>query len=248
MTAAIDILDLHFSYPDGRNALRGIDLRIEQGESVGIIGPNGAGKTTLLLHLNGILQGTGEIAVFGLRIDKSSLKSIRKDVGVVFQDPDDQLFSSTVFDDVAFGPLNTGLSAEQASARTREALAEVGMAGFESSVPHHLSFGEKKRVSIATVLSMRPKILALDEPSSNLDPRQRRNLIQLLGSLRATKLIASHDLPLIFQLCDRTVLLNSGVIVADGTTTDIMHDRALLEANDLEAVPTEFTNTRAPQS
>jgi cobalt/nickel transport system ATP-binding protein len=204
---------------------------------MGIIGPNGAGKTTLLLHLNGILTGRGAIDIGGLRVAKDHIKVIRRKVGVVFQDPDDQLFSATVFDDVAFGPLNMDLPPEETMSRTRAALRQVEMGEHERSSPHHLSFGEKKRVALATILSMEPEILVLDEPTSNLDPRQRRNLIGLLRNIRITKIIASHDLDMIAELCDRTAVLNHGRIIRVGQTGSILGDRQLMEANGLETPP-----------
>lgn len=234
MTEALVIRDLRFEYPDGRPALAGVDLRVAAGETLGIVGPNGAGKTTLLLHLNGILSGRGEIDVCGLRVEPRHMRAIRRKVGLVFQDPDDQLFSATVFDDVAFGPLNMDVPPAEAASRTREALRQVRMAEHEQSSPHHLSFGEKKRAAIATILSMDPEILVLDEPTSNLDPGQRRNLIGLLRAIGVTKIIASHDLEMIAELCDRTALLNHGAIVAVGDTTAILGDRALMESNGLE--------------
>jgi cobalt/nickel transport system ATP-binding protein len=234
MMDAIEISDLSFNYPDGRPALAGINLRVSPGESVGIIGPNGAGKTTFLLHLNGILTGRGNISILGMRMEKGNLRAIRRRVGLVFQDPDDQLFSATVFDDVSFGPLNMDMPPDEVVARTREALRRVDMGLFEQSLPHHLSFGEKKRVAIATILSMDPEILILDEPTSNLDPRQRRNLIALLKSIRVTKIIASHDLDMIAELCGRTALLNHGQIIRVGETRAILGDRELMENNGLE--------------
>jgi cobalt/nickel transport system ATP-binding protein len=234
---AIEIDNLRFTYPDGREALKGINLRVSQRESLGIIGPNGAGKTTLLLHLNGILMGTGQVRVLGLGVKKSSLKTIRSKVGLVFQDPDDQLFSATVFDDVSFGPLNMNLTREEVMARTKEALVQVGMDSFEQALPHHLSVGEKKRVAIATILSMKPEIMVLDEPSANLDPRQRRNLIALLKNIGVTKVVASHDLRLVGEICDRTAVLNDGRIVVVGATPDLLSNNDLMEANGLEALP-----------
>ncbi|MFH2034819.1 MAG: ABC transporter ATP-binding protein, partial [Candidatus Zixiibacteriota bacterium] len=165
---------------------------------------------------------------------KDNLKAIRSHLGVVFQDPDDQLFSATVFDDVAFGPINMGLPAQDVTSRTKIALAEVGMEAFESRTPHHLSFGEKKRVSIATILAMQPELLVLDEPTSNLDPRQRKNLISLLRNINVTKIIASHDLAMISQLCERVLLLNNGMIIKDGRTNDILSDPDIMNSNGLE--------------
>jgi cobalt/nickel transport system ATP-binding protein len=236
MTATVELVNLRFSYPDGQEVLRGVNLRIDQGESVGLIGPNGAGKTTLLLHLNGILQGKGETRLFGMAADKNSIKHIRSRIGIVFQDPDDQLFSATVFDDVAYGPLNMGLPNAVVQSRVTQALAEVGLAGFETRTPHHLSFGEKKRISLATVLSMTPELLVLDEPTSNLDPRQRKNLIALLKNIPVTKIIASHDLEMVRLLCDRVLVLSNGTITVDGKVEDILSNPEIMRQNGLEVL------------
>ena len=234
MKKIIEIKGLTYTYPDGRKALSGIDLEVVEGESLGIIGPNGAGKSTLLLHLNGILRGEGEIRICGLPLKRENLRMIRQKVGLVFQDPDHQLFMPTVFDDVAFGPLNMGLSEPQVREVVRRALKAVDMLEAESRSSHHLSFGQRRRVSLATVLSMNPVILALDEPSSNLDPGQRRNLINFLKSQNSTKLIATHDLELVLELCSRVVLVNSGKIVAEGETSEILGNKPLLEEHSLE--------------
>ena len=231
---AVEIRGLHYSYPDGTPALRGVELVIEEGESVGIVGPNGAGKSTLLLHLNGILAGRGEVKIFGIPVVKSNLKEIRRRVGLVFQDPDDQLFSPTVFDDVAFGPINMGLSPEEVEDVVKKALRQVGLKGFERRSAFHLSFGQKKRAAIATVLSMNPDLLALDEPSSNLDPRARRELSELLQSLKVTKIIVTHDLPFVFENCERVVVMSDGRVVADGDAFTILSDENLLERYGLE--------------
>jgi len=211
----IQIRNRSFTYPDGRQALFDISLQVAAGERVGIVGNNGAGKSTLLLQLNGILRGTGSVQVAGLTLDDRTVRAIRAKVGLVFQDPDDQLFSPTTFDDVAFGPLNMGLDADEVVARCNWALEQVGMTAYAQRMPHHLSVGEKKRIAIATVLSMKPDVLALDEPSSSLDPRSRRNLIDLLRALPQTLLVASHDLDLVQALCNRVVVLDRGHIVAD---------------------------------
>jgi cobalt/nickel transport system ATP-binding protein len=238
--------DLAFAYPDGHQALYGVDLRIERGERVALLGPNGAGKTTLVLHLNGILRaGRGRVAVAGLPVDKPSLPEIRRRVGLVFQDPDDQLFMPTVGEDVAFGPRNLGLPEEQVAARVAEALEQVGMAGFAARPPHHLSFGQRRRVAVATVLSMHPEILVLDEPSSNLDPAGRRELAEVLQELPVTLLLVTHDLPYALQLCPRSLVLDDGVVVADGPTRDLLSDTDLLAAHRLE-LPYGFDPTRAP--
>jgi cobalt/nickel transport system ATP-binding protein len=231
---AVEIKSLLYSYPDGTLALRGINLVIEEGESVGVVGPNGAGKSTLLLHLNGILMGQGDVRIFGLPVDKKNLQEIRRRVGLVFQDPDDQLFCPTVFDDVAFGPVNMGLSKKEVSLAVSRALRDVGVAGKERRSAHHLSYGQKKRVSIATVLSMRPDLLVLDEPSSNLDPRARRELSEFLQGMPITKIIVTHDLPFVFENCDRVLVLASGRIMADGSAFDILSDEELLAEHGLE--------------
>lgn len=231
---AIEVKGLNYSYPDGTKALSRVDLDVFEGESLGIVGPNGAGKSTLLLHINGILNGRGEVKVFDLRVEDKNLARIRSQVGLVFQDPDNQLFMPKVFDDVAFGPLNMGFDRKNVEIFVKDALKKVDMSNFTNRMSHHLSFGEKKRISIATVLSMRPKILALDEPTSNLDPKHRRELIALLNSLNIAKIVASHDLELILETCSRTAILNAGEIAACGRTLDILGNKNLLEANNLE--------------
>jgi len=233
MREVIKIDRLSFRYPDGQQALQGISLVVSYGETVGIIGPNGAGKSTLLLHLNGILQSNGLVQVFGMPIEGKNLKSIRSKIGLVFQDPDDQLFSPTVFDDVAFGPINMGLTEEEVRQRVTQALSWVGMVGYEPRSPHHLSEGEKKRIAIATVLSMNPEILVFDEPTSDLDPRSKWSLIELLKGLPMTKIIAAHDLEIVKALCQRTLLLDEGRVIADGPTEGILSDVPLLEAHGL---------------
>ncbi|MDP3062368.1 MAG: ABC transporter ATP-binding protein [Chloroflexota bacterium] len=235
MGAAIEILGLRYSYPDGREALHGVDLSVAEGEKVALVGPNGAGKSTLLLHLNGILAGQGLVRVAGLDVRDGDIGRVRALVGLVFQDADDQLFSTTVFEDVAFGPIHMGLPPAQVESRVRLALEQVGMSGFEKRMPHHLSIGEKKRIAIATVLSMSPAILVLDEPSSGLDPRARRGLISLLRRLPQTTIAASHDMRLVRELFPRTVVMDEGRIVADGPTHRILADSALLDRHGLEA-------------
>ncbi|MFH0935422.1 MAG: ABC transporter ATP-binding protein [Candidatus Omnitrophota bacterium] len=227
----IEIKNLNYAYPDGTNALSDINLDIYEGESVGIIGPNGAGKSTLLLHLNGILKGQGSIKILGRDINNDNLSFIRNKVGLVFQDPDNQLFMPTVFDDVAFGPLNMGLAKPEVEAAVTRALKEVDMLSSMGRLSHHLSFGEKKRVSIATVLSMQSEILALDEPSSNLDLRHRRQLIELLKGFEHTKVFATHDLGLVSQLCLRVILLYQGKVAASGPTQDILGNKPLLDSH-----------------
>lgn len=233
-TAALRIRDLHFHYPDGTRALNGLSLDIAPGEKVALVGPNGAGKSTLMLHLNGLLQGEGQLEIGGLAVQKENYPVIRSRVGMVFQNPDDQLFSPTVFDDVAFGPLHMGLPEAEVRERVREALALVGMGDAAGRLSHHLSIGQKKRVAIATVLSMDPQILVLDEPTAGLDPRARRSLIELLDKLPQTMLVSTHDMRLVHELFPRMVIIDEGRIVADGETAVLMADRALLEAHGLE--------------
>lgn len=229
----IEIRGLNYSYPDGTGALFDINLDVFEGESLGIIGPNGAGKSTLLLHLNGILNGNSHIKVLGLDMIDKNLPQIRSKVGLVFQDPDNQLFMPTVFDDVAFGPINMGLEKDEVLTSITEALKEVDMLESLKRSSHHLSFGEKKRVSIATVLSMRPEILVLDEPSSNLDGKHRRELIKLLKKLTPTKVIATHDLDLVLETCQRVALLDKGRIIRVGNSADILTDKPLLDTHSL---------------
>jgi len=235
MHHTIDVKGLAYDYPDGTPALRGVDLFIEPGEKVALVGPNGSGKSTLLLHLNGILRGEGEVRVCSMPVEDANLGRIRAAVGVVFQDPDDQLFSQTVFDDVAFGPLYMGLTQDEVRVRVVNSLEMVGMGGYEARVPHHLSSGEKKRVAIASVLAMEPEILVLDEPTAGLDPRARRELIELLRTLPQTMLIATHDMRMVAGLLPRTVVIDAGSIVADGATAEIMRRVDLLVHHGLEA-------------
>jgi len=235
MHCSVEVNDLSFSYPDGRVALAGVNLKIAPGEKVALVGPNGAGKSTLLLHLNGLLRGTGDVRVAGLTLGDETLARIRARVGLVFQDPDDQLFSPTVFDDVAFGPIYQGLPEAEVRAKVTAALRAVGMEDRAHRVSHHLSAGEKKRAAIATVLAMEPEILALDEPTSGLDPRARRGLIRLLRELPLTMLVATHDMRMVAELFRRTVVMDGGAIVADGPTAEILAQPALLEAHGLEA-------------
>ena len=219
----------------GLHAVRDVDLEVPPGERRAILGPNGAGKTTLVLHLNGILEpGRGSVEVAGLPVAKANLAEIRRRVGLVFQDPDDQLFMPTVADDVAFGPANLGLRGAELATRVEHALEQVGMAEFAARPPHHLSFGQRRRVAVATVLAMQPEILVLDEPSSNLDPASRRELADILLSLDITVLMVTHDLPYALELCPRSVVLSAGVIRADGATVDVLCDDELMRANRLE--------------
>lgn len=233
MHHSIEVSDLKFSYPDGHVALRGVSFRIAPGEKVALVGPNGAGKSTLLLHLNGLLRGEGQIAVCGLPLTTENLARVRRMVGLVFQNPEDQLFSPTVFDDVAYGPIYQGLEEAEVRQRVAQALEAVGMSHYAERVSHHLSLGEKKRVAIACVLSMRPEVLILDEPTAGLDPRTRRTLIRLLHDLDMTMLISTHDLPMARELLPRTLVMDEGRIVADGPTQDVLSDRPLLEAHGL---------------
>ncbi|GIE90636.1 cobalt/nickel transport system ATP-binding protein [Actinoplanes regularis] len=235
---ALHVAGLRFAYPDGREALRGVDLTLAPGERVALLGPNGAGKTTLVLHLNGILHGGGgRVEISGLPViprDRAAIAEIRRRVGIVFQDPDDQLFMPTVAEDVAFGPANLGLRGAELDARVDEALAAVGMSEHRDQVPHHLSFGQRRRVAVATVLAMRPEILVLDEPSSNLDPASRRELAEILETLPVTLLMVTHDLPYALELCPRSVILDAGRIAADGETTSLLADRDLMRGHRLE--------------
>ena len=233
MEEIIRIDNLSFSYPDGQQALTDINLTIYQGEAVALIGPNGAGKSTLLLHLNGILHSDGVVRVLGRSVDDKNLRWVRSKVGLVFQNPDDQLFSPTVFDDVAFGPINMGYSEAEVRESVTRALDWVGMTDYEQRSPHHLSVGEKKRIAIATVLSMMPEILVIDEPTSNLDPHSKWSLISLLKRLPMTKIIASHDLELVQALCQRAIILDHGEVITDGATSHILADISLLKAHGL---------------
>lgn len=230
----LTIANLSFQYPDGRQALQDVSLRISRGEKVALVGPNGAGKSTLMLHLNGILGGPSPVQVAGLPLTKANLSLIRAKVGLVFQNPDDQLFSPTVFEDVAFGPLHMGLPEAEVRARVTRALEQVGMSHYTHRLSHHLSMGEKKRISIATVLAMEPEILVLDEPSAGLDPRARRSLITLLRALPMTMLVSTHDMLMVRELFPRMVIMDEGRVVADSSTSLLMDDVALLEAHGLE--------------
>jgi cobalt/nickel transport system ATP-binding protein len=231
----LDVRGLAFAYPDGHQALYGVDLHVHPGERVALLGPNGAGKTTLVLHLNGILvAGAGTVTVSGLPVSRDNLAEVRRRVGVVFQDPDDQLFLGTVRQDVAFGPANLGLKGEALQRRVMDSLDKVGMADYVDRPPHHLSFGQRRRVAVATVLAMEPEVLVLDEPSSNLDPASRRELAEILRALDVTVLMVTHDLPYALELCPRSVVLADGVVVADGATYDVLTDDALMRANRLE--------------
>lgn len=239
----LHVQNLQFAYPDGHQALHGVSFAIAQGEKVALVGPNGAGKSTVMLHLNGLLgDENSPVQVAGMPMNKSNLAQIRAKVGLVFQNPDDQLFSPTVFDDVAFGPLHMGYPEDKVRQRVATALAQVGMADFEERLSHHLSVGQKKRVAIATVLSMSPEILVLDEPAAGLDPRGRRALINLMQELPLTMLVSSHDMLMVREVFDRMIVMDGGRIVADGRTRDLMADEAFLEAHGLELPWKYLTN------
>jgi cobalt/nickel transport system ATP-binding protein len=232
---ALEVDGVAFAYPDGHQALFGVGFRIGRGERVALLGPNGAGKTTLVLQLNGVLlPGAGRVEVAGLPVAAQHLREIRRRVGIVFQDPDDQLFLPTVAEDVAFGPANLGLRGAELETSVKAALAAVGMEGYGDRPPHHLSFGQRRRVAVATVLAMEPEILVLDEPSSNLDPASRRELADILTGLDITMLMVTHDLPYALQLCPRALIMNGGTITADGPTAELLADADLMAANRLE--------------
>jgi cobalt/nickel transport system ATP-binding protein len=234
MTCVIDAADLRYRYPDGREALRGVNLAVDHGERVAVLGPNGAGKTTFVYHLNGLLRGQGRLEVAGLEVEDGTVRELRPRVGLVFQDPDDQLFMPTVREDVAFGPLNMGEPPSAVEARVDATLRRVRMEHAAERPPHQLSMGERRRVAIATVLAMQPQLLVLDEPTANLDPRARRELLEVLAGIERTMLVVTHDLPFAAQLCERAVILSRGRIVADGACTRILADDGLLAAHDLE--------------
>ena len=233
MDPLIEIKNLSFTYPDGKRALDEIDLLVSRGEKIALVGANGAGKTTLLLHLNGILTGNGSVHINNLELNKKNLPRIRALVGLVFQNPDDQLFSTSVFDDVAFGLIYQGIDKKTIHEEVPHALKLVNMSDYLHRTPYHLSNGEKKRIAIATVLVMHPEILVFDEPTTGLDPRARREFIELLSGLTQTMLIATHDMDLVRQLTPRTIILNQGKIVADGPTDRILEDMDLLMENGL---------------
>jgi len=228
------VQDLHFSYPDDHIALRGVTFKLCSGDKAALVGPNGAGKSTLMLHLNGILNGRGDIEIGGQRLRRDNLPVIRAMVGLVFQNPDDQLFSPTVFEDVAFGPLHMGLPEAEVRSRVDSALEAVSMSMYRERLSHHLSAGEKKRIAIATVLSMKPNLLILDEPTAGLDPRARRTLINLLRDLPITMLVSTHDMSMVRDLFPRTIVMDEGRIVADGLTMEILANEELLTAHGLE--------------
>jgi cobalt/nickel transport system ATP-binding protein len=245
-TAALELLDVSFSYGHGEDALKNVSVRIASGERVALVGPNGAGKSTLLLAIVGVLHARGTVRVSGLELNRGTLKEIRRRVGLVFQNADDQLFMPTVREDVAFGPMQLGLAPDELEAAVDGALEMVGMTGLAAREPHHLSGGEKRAASIATVLSMRPSILALDEPTPGLDPRSRRRLIEFLKRLDSTCLVASHDLEMVLSLCERVVLLDGGSVVADGPSFDILADEKLMEDHGLEVPLSIMLGRRRP--
>jgi len=231
----VEVKNLEYTYPDNTPALRGVSFRIQHGESVAIVGANGAGKSTLLLHLNGYLTPTvGQVRIGDFPLTKDTLQEVRRTVGMVFQDPDDQLFMSTVYDDVAFGPLNLGLPHDEVNTRVLQALKTVDVEELKDRPPHRLSSGQKRRVAIATVLSMVPDILVMDEPSAGLDPKARRQLIELLTTFKHSKIIATHDLDMVLELCERTIVMHEGAVMADGLTREIFQDDALLFKSRLE--------------
>jgi cobalt/nickel transport system ATP-binding protein len=235
MTAAISVTNLHYSYPDGHAALNGVDLTISAGERVAVLGPNGAGKTTLMLHLNGVLlAGSGRVEIDGTAVTRKNLRDVRRKVGLVFQDPDDQLFMPTVAQDVAFGPANFGYRGEELAERVRRALDAVSLWDQADRSPAHLSGGQRRRAALATVLACDPDILVFDEPSANLDPVARRELAETLTKLESTLLIVTHDLPYAAQLCDRAVVIDEGVIVADDAVGAVLSNAELLARHRLE--------------
>ena len=233
-TPILNIQGVSFCYPDGHEVLKQVSFLLETGEKAALVGPNGSGKSTLLLQLNGLLEGQGKIVVGGIEVTQENLPTIRAKVGLVFQNPDDQLFSPTVFEDVAFGPLYMGLSEEQVRERVTQALTQVGMEDYQERLSYHLSMGEKKRIALATVLSMAPDLLILDEPSAGLDPRARRQLIDLLAGLPISMLVATHDMLLVRDLFPRMIVLDGGELAADGETEQLLQDEDFLKKHGLE--------------
>lgn len=235
MSKYLEISNLTYEYPDGYKALNEISFDLEEGDSLGILGPNGAGKTTLILHLNGILgEMDGSIKLNNLEFVEDNLAEIRKTVGVVFQDPDDQLFMPTVLEDVMFGPKNFGFSEVASRENAEEALKMVGMNDYQEKAPHHLSFGQKRKVAIASVLASKPQLLVLDEPSSNLDPSSRRELIDILLSLEISIVLVTHDLPMALEICPKSIVVNSGLITENGKTKDLLTNNQVMKENRLE--------------
>jgi len=234
MSKAVEIKNLSYKYPDGTVALEDINLSVQAGEKVALIGPNGAGKSTLLLAMTGFLRGSGKVFVDGLEVNKKNMRQIRASIGSCLDNPDDQLFMPTLQDDVAFGPLNMGLESEQVEQRVAEALETAGLGGMGEKAPHHLSAGQKRAAAIATILSMRPKIITLDEPDGSLDPRNRNNLIGLLKKLPQTLVIATCDMNFAFAVAERAVLTDGGRIIADGDVEKIMLDEQLMTRHGLE--------------
>ena len=235
MSKYLEISNLTYEYPDGYKALNEISFDLEEGDSLGILGPNGAGKTTLILHLNGILgELDGSIKLNNVEFVEDNLAEIRKTVGVVFQDPDDQLFMPTVLEDVMFGPKNFGFSEEASRENAEEALKMVGMNDYQEKAPHHLSFGQKRKVAIASVLASKPQLLVLDEPSSNLDPSSRRELIDILLSLEISIVLVTHDLPMALEICPKSIVVNSGLITENGKTKDLLTNNKVMKENRLE--------------
>lgn len=238
MSAALEVEDLHYRYPDGTVALRGINIIIEKGQSVGLVGPNGAGKSTLMLHLNGLLpeqiKDKQPIRIFGQQIAPTNLPEIRRKVGLLFQDANDQLFCPTVYEDVAFGPRQELANEQDIAERVQTAIKRVGLEGLESRPPHHLSGGQKRRACLAGVLACEPEILVLDEPSADLDPRGRRELKELLASLKLTRIIATHDLELVVEICDMVIVMDNGLVASVGDPKTILADAALMDKHGLE--------------
>lgn len=238
MSAAVEVRNLHYRYPDGTEALRGVSFTVQAGQTVALVGANGAGKSTLLLHLNGLLPekppASAQVIIGGLPATQQNLPAIRRQVGFLFEDPNDQLFCPTVFEDVAFGPQQLGLSQQEIHRRVELALAQVGLQGFERRSPHRLSAGEKRRACLAGILACQPQVLVLDEPTSGLDPRGRRELKHLLQQISITKIIATHDLELVVELCSRVMVLSRGQIVAEGSPADVLGDEQLMLQYDLE--------------